>query len=102
MGKIAQQISDICIITSDNPRTEKANIIIANILEGIDKNKKNYMVIEDRKEAIKQAINIANPKDIVIIAGKGHEDYQIIGDVKYYIDDREIAKECIKQRSDKL
>jgi len=95
MGAISQKLSDICIVTSDNPRTEDPNLIIEDILEGLDKNNENYKVIVDRKEAIIEAINMAKPEDVVIIAGKGHENYQIIGKVKHHFDDREIANECL-------
>ena len=95
MGAISQRLSDICIITSDNPRTEDPNLIIEDILEGLDKNNKNYKVIVDRKEAIVEAINMAKPEDVVIIAGKGHENYQIIGKIKHHFDDKEIANECL-------
>lgn len=96
MGKIAQDNSDIAIITSDNPRTEEPNLIIKDILDGIDRDNKNYIVIENRREAIYKAIELATTNDLVIIAGKGHEDYQIIGKTKYHFDDREIAKEAIE------
>ena len=92
MGKISQKLSDICIITSDNPRNENPNLIIEDILSGLDKDIKNYKVIIDRKEAIEQAIKIAKKDDIIIIAGKGHENYQIIGKNKYHFDDKEIVK----------
>lgn len=95
MGKIAQQNSDITIITSDNPRTECPNIIINDILKGIDINNDNFMVIEDRKEAIYKAIELANVGDVVMIAGKGHENYQIVGTTKHHFDDKEIALEAI-------
>ena len=95
MGAISQKLSDICIVTSDNPRTEDPNLIIEDILEGLDKNNENYKVIVDRKEAIVEAINMAKPEDVVIIAGKGHENYQIIGKVKHHFDDKEIANECL-------
>ena len=95
MGKIVQENSDVAIITSDNPRTENPKEIINDILHGINNKINNYIVIEDRKKAIEKAINIAKKNDIVLIAGKGHETYQIIGKVKYDIDDREIAKKFI-------
>lgn len=95
MGAISQKLSDTCIVTSDNPRTEDPNLIIDDILNGLDKDNKNYKVIVDRKEAIVEAINMAKPEDVVIIAGKGHEDYQIIGKVKHHFDDKEIANECL-------
>lgn len=95
MGAISQNNSDITIITSDNPRHENLNLIIYDILSGIDKNKENYKVIENRKDAISKAIEMATEKDVVIIAGKGHEKYQIIGDIKHYFDDYEVALEFI-------
>ncbi|MGL4732030.1 MAG: UDP-N-acetylmuramoyl-L-alanyl-D-glutamate--2,6-diaminopimelate ligase, partial [Clostridium sp.] len=95
MGKIAQQKSDISIITSDNPRTESPSLIIKDMLKGIDMDNDNFMVIEDRKEAIYKAIELANVGDVVMIAGKGHENYQIVGTTKHHFDDKEIALEAI-------
>ncbi|WP_122640818.1 UDP-N-acetylmuramoyl-L-alanyl-D-glutamate--2,6-diaminopimelate ligase [Romboutsia sp. Marseille-P6047] len=95
MGKIAQDNSDITIITSDNPRKEKPLDIIDDILLGIDKSINNFLVIEDRKQAIEKAIRLSNKNDIILIAGKGHETYQIIGNIKYDFDDRKIAKDII-------
>jgi len=92
MGKVASSLSDICIITNDNPRTEDPNQIIKDILKGIDVKKSNYKIIMDRREAIKKAINIAEKGDFILIAGKGHETYQIIGDKTYEFDDTEVAK----------
>lgn len=89
MGKIATHLSDIAIITSDNPRTENPNSIIDEILTGVSEN--NYTVEINRAHAIKYAIDIAQKGDTVIIAGKGHEDYQIIGTKKFHFDDRENA-----------
>lgn len=89
MGKIASDLSDFTIITSDNPRTENQENITKDILKGITNN--NYEVIEDRKEAIKKAIIMSNESDIVLIAGKGHENYQIIGNEKTHFDDKEEA-----------
>ena len=97
MGAISQKLSDICIVTSDNPRTEDPNLIIEDILEGLDKNNENYKVIIDRKEAIEEAIKMAKPEDVVIIAGKGHEDYQIIGKTKHSFDDKKIAIEVLNK-----
>jgi UDP-N-acetylmuramoyl-L-alanyl-D-glutamate--2,6-diaminopimelate ligase len=98
MGEIAQRLSDKCIVTSDNPRTEDPTLIIEDILKGLDKNKENYHVVVDRKEAIKEAINLAKKDDVVIIAGKGHENYQILGKVKHHFDDREIAEEFLEKK----
>lgn len=95
MGAIAQKLSDVCIVTSDNPRTEDPKLIIDDILVGLDKEDKNYKVVIDRKEAIESAIKMAKEKDVVIIAGKGHENYQIIGKVKHHFDDKEIVSDCL-------
>jgi len=88
MGKIASELSDISIITSDNPRFEEPMDIIKDILEGIDPSK-GPMVEEDRKKAIVLALDIALDGDVVVIAGKGHEDYQEIKGVKYHFSDKE-------------
>lgn len=96
MGDIATRLSDFAIITSDNPRSEDPIKIIEDIVSGIKMN--NYIVQEDRKEAINYAINMAEPGDIVVIAGKGHETYQIFKDVTIHFDDREVAIEAIKRR----
>ncbi|WP_373598449.1 UDP-N-acetylmuramoyl-L-alanyl-D-glutamate--2,6-diaminopimelate ligase [Paraclostridium bifermentans] len=98
MGDIAQKLSDICIVTSDNPRTEDPELIIKDILEGLDKSKENYRVVVDRKEAIKEAIEMAQKDDVILIAGKGHENYQIIGKVKHHFDDKEIANEFLQSK----
>lgn len=87
MGKIATDLSDYVIFTNDNPRTEKPENIMKDILNGVTKD--NYEVILDRKEAIKKGIDIMNKNDILLILGKGHEDYQIIGKTKYHLDDAE-------------
>ena len=77
MGEIAVELADIAVITSDNPRGEEPLSIILDILCGIPKKKSNYAVIPDRREAIRYAVSIANSADIVILAGKGHEKYEI-------------------------
>ena len=96
MGDIATKLSDLAIITSDNARNEDPMRIIEDIISGITKD--NYIVKEDRKEAIEHAINIAEPEDVIVIAGKGHETYQIFKDVTIHFDDREVAIEAIKRR----
>ena len=88
MGEISGKIADYTIITSDNPRTEDPHSIIEDILAGI---KDSHTVIEDRKDAIEYACRIAGENDIVVIAGKGHEDYQIIGTVKHHFSDKEVV-----------
>ncbi len=96
MGAAASELSDYVIVTSDNPRKERPDDIIKDILTGISEN--NYEVNPDRKEAIARAIEMAGEGDIVVIAGKGHEDYQILGETKIHFDDRETAREFIALR----
>ena len=88
MGNIATTLSDYTIFTSDNPRTENPSLIIEDILKGV-KTKDNYEVIEDRRKAIHKGLDIMKKDDILLILGKGHEDYQIIGKEKIHFDDAE-------------
>ncbi len=96
MGMAAGKYSDYCIITSDNPRTEKQENIAVDIEAGIYETGCNYEIIENRYDAIKKSVSIYQKGDIIIIAGKGHENYQIIGEEKYYFDDREVVKKIIE------
>jgi len=96
MGQIATELSDHTVITSDNPRTENPEKIIEEIISGITKNNETYVVIENRREAICKALDMLHPGDVLIIAGKGHETYQILGHEKIHFDDREIVAEHIK------
>lgn len=96
MGKIAGNTADYTIITSDNPRTEKPEDIISQIEEGIKTTKGKYSVVVDRAEAIKQAIKMARKDDMIILAGKGHENYQIIGKTKKHFDEREIINNIME------
>jgi len=96
MGKVATSLSDITIITTDNPRSEMPAKIIEDIMVGVDKSRE-YFVEEDRSRAIHQAINISKKGDIILIAGKGHEKYQIIGDKKIYFDDHAEVKRYLQQ-----
>ena len=91
MGYIGTELSDIAIITTDNPRSEDPKKIINDIISGAKKN--NFIVVENRKEAIKKAIELASSKDTVLIAGKGHEDYQELKTGRIHFDEREIIKE---------
>ena len=91
MGKSALSFSDFAVVTSDNPRTENPLSIIDDILSGIDAPAEKYTVIPDREEAIAHAVALAQKGDLVVIAGKGHEDYQILGKTKIHFDDREVA-----------
>jgi UDP-N-acetylmuramoyl-L-alanyl-D-glutamate--2,6-diaminopimelate ligase len=113
MGAAAVNGSDLAIVTTDNPRTEDPKAIIAEIERGMVSSgvrfaspaavhavpgKTPYLVISDRAEAISTAIMLAEPGDVVVLAGKGHEDYQIIGDTRLHFDDREVAREAIGKR----
>lgn len=113
MGKTATVYSDLTIVTSDNPRREEPLSIITDIIAGIDRQEIKevspdhpdfpqgvhcYCVIADRKAAIEAGIKLAGPDDIVLIAGKGHEDYQILGNTKISFDDRVIAKQALFSR----
>ena len=89
MGEIGVKLSDIAVITSDNPRTENPMAIIEDILKGVKKEYGEYIVIEDRRAAIRYAMDIAEKDDIIVLAGKGHETYQDIGGHKYHLDERE-------------
>lgn len=94
MGKVATKKATLSIITSDNPRTEKPSQIIKEIEAGIEaQNFSKYTSIPDRKEAIKMAIKFAEPKDIILVAGKGHETYQEVNGIKHYFDDKEVIHE---------
>ncbi|MBQ3413989.1 MAG: UDP-N-acetylmuramoyl-L-alanyl-D-glutamate--2,6-diaminopimelate ligase [Clostridia bacterium] len=97
MGEISGKIADFTIITSDNPRTEEPEKIVNQIESGMKKTNGKYKTIVDRTEAIKEAIIMANKKDIIILAGKGHEPYQEINGKKYPFDERIIVKEIIKE-----
>ncbi len=96
MGKIAEDLSDTAIVTSDNPRTEEPSAIIKEILEGMTKD--NHVTIENRIEAIGYALDTAKKGDVVVLCGKGHETYQILGTEKVHFDEREIVKEHLSQR----
>jgi UDP-N-acetylmuramoyl-L-alanyl-D-glutamate--2,6-diaminopimelate ligase len=99
MGEAAGSLSDVVILTSDNPRTEDPERILADAELGIQKTGKPYRKIADRREAIYQAVSQARSKDLVLIAGKGHEDYQIIGRETFHFDDKEVAREALEKRA---
>ena len=96
MGRIAAELSDIVVVTSDNPRTEDPEEIIKDILQGIDAENKEIITITDRSEAIKKAISIAEKDDAILLAGKGHETYQVIGKERVHYDEREVVAEILK------
>lgn len=99
MGKMAADLSDFCIVTSDNPRTEDPQAIVDDILVGMKDTKTPYKVIVNREEAIKYALQNAQKDDIIILAGKGHETYQIIGKQKNHFDEREVVQKAIAELS---
>ncbi len=101
MGEISGRIADYTIITSDNPRTEDPNKIVKQIEEGIKKTNGKYEVVVDRTEAIEHAIKMANKRDIIVLAGKGHEPYQEINGEKYPFDERIIVNEIIDKLEEK-
>ncbi|MBW2039311.1 MAG: UDP-N-acetylmuramoyl-L-alanyl-D-glutamate--2,6-diaminopimelate ligase [Deltaproteobacteria bacterium] len=99
MGRIAVECADLAIITSDNPRTEDPLKIIEEIEKGARRaSAHRYLVIPDRREAINKAISLAGPQDLVLITGKGHENYQIMGEEKLPFDDREEAQRALKKK----
>jgi UDP-N-acetylmuramoyl-L-alanyl-D-glutamate--2,6-diaminopimelate ligase len=98
MGEAAGSLSDVVILTSDNPRTEDPEQILREAEEGILKTGKVYRKIADRREAIHQAIYEARSDDLVLIAGKGHEDYQILGRETFHFDDKEVAREALARK----
>ncbi|MBT3181504.1 MAG: UDP-N-acetylmuramoyl-L-alanyl-D-glutamate--2,6-diaminopimelate ligase [Deltaproteobacteria bacterium] len=103
MGRAVGSLSDISFVTSDNPRTEKPESIIDEIIPGMDEVAKplrdgmGYEVVVDRRAAIQRAVDIADQGDVVVVAGKGHEDYQILGSDRIHFDDREILKGFLKE-----
>lgn len=102
MGRIAAQYADAVIVTSDNPRTEDPYVILQHIETGLQAAavpREKYALIADRRAAIEKAVEMASPGDVVLIAGKGHETYQLIGGVSYDFDDRLVAKEAIRSRT---
>ena len=101
MGAIAADNADLCIVTSDNPRTEEPEAIIDEIMEGLCGRETPVIRICDRCEAIRTAIDNACPGDVILLAGKGHEDYQIVGHEKHHMDEREIVAEYLKTRKNR-
>ena len=98
MGEAAARWSDLVIATSDNPRSEDPQAILLDIQPGLERVGKRYTLVVDRREAIFQAITQAQPGAVVMIAGKGHEDYQILPTGKIHFDDREVAREALAER----
>ena len=97
MGRIGSRLSDLLILTSDNSRSEQPSAILSDILKGVDK-ERPYKVIEDRAEAIAFAVSAASPHDIVLLAGKGHEAYEIRGERRLPFSERKLVKETVAKR----
>jgi UDP-N-acetylmuramoyl-L-alanyl-D-glutamate--2,6-diaminopimelate ligase len=97
MGEVSGRLSDFTVITSDNPRFEEPEAIIADIVTGIKKTDGKYVTITDRKEAIKYALSHAEDRDVIVLAGKGHEDYQEIRGKKYHMDERELLAQALAE-----
>ena len=95
MGKIAADLSDFCVVTSNNPRSETPSKIIDDILEGMKDSKTPYTVIEGRKDAIEWAMKNAQKDDIILLAGKGHETYQILPTGTIHFDEREVIADIL-------
>lgn len=100
MGNVSGRLSDLTIVTSDNPRYEDPRKIIEDICEGIEQTGGTYVAICDRNEAVRYAIEQAQPEDVILLAGKGHETYQEICGKKYHMDDREIVLEALREREE--
>lgn len=97
MGRIAADNADLVVVTSDNPRTEDPDEIIREIVAGMKDKRTPTKVICDRREAIAWAIDNAAPGDVLLLAGKGHEDYQVVGHEKHHMNEREIVSDCLKK-----
>ena len=97
MGRVAAAAADFVIVTTDNPRTERPMDIIADILPGVEGSGTPYEVIEDRVEAIRWALDHAEPGDVIVLCGKGHETYQEVGHEKRHMDEREIVAEYLRK-----
>ena len=97
MGEVSGRLADLTIITSDNPRFEEPQAIIDDIKTGIQKTEGKYVEICDRKEAIKYAIEHGQTGDVIVLAGKGHEDYQEIKGVKHPMDERGLIQEVLEE-----
>ncbi len=96
MGEVSSRLADLTIVTSDNPRHEEPEDIVADIITGVKKADGSYVCIVDRPQAIRYAIESAKEGDVIVLAGKGHEDYQEICGVKYHMDERELVADVVK------
>ncbi len=97
MGEVSSRLSDLTVATSDNPRDEEPQDILNDVITGINKAEGEYVAIIDRQEAVDYAVSVAKPGDIIVLAGKGHEDYQIIKGVKYHMDEEELVLNALSK-----
>ena len=97
MGRVSTELADYVIITNDNPRFEDPGSIVKDIVSGIPEGRDNYSVIPDRREAVFAAVAMARPGDVVLLAGKGPEKYQLIRGKEYHSDDCELALEALSR-----
>ncbi|SHO49998.1 UDP-N-acetylmuramoyl-L-alanyl-D-glutamate--2,6-diaminopimelate ligase [Anaerocolumna xylanovorans] len=97
MGEISSNLADLTVVTSDNPRFEEPEDILNDVITGVKKGKGEYIAIIDRKEAIKYCIENAREGDVIVLAGKGHEDYQEIKGVKYKMDERDLIRQAVEE-----
>src|SRR5688500_14742488 len=99
MGAVATRLSDVVIVTSDNPRSEPPEAILEEIQRGMNGGRgAEYHAIVDRRDAIARALELAGPDDVVVIAGKGHETYQVVRDKQLPFDDRQVARDLLGKR----
>ena len=98
MGEVTGRLSDLTIVSNDNPRTEDPLKIISDIIVGLQKTSGKYVIEPDREQAIGLAMDEARSGDIVLLAGKGHENYQILGDRTLEFDDRDMARKALTER----
>ncbi len=98
MGEVSSRLADLTVVTSDNPRFEEPMDIINDILEGVHRGPGKYVTIPDRKEAIAYCMSIGQAGDVILLAGKGHEDYQEIQGEKRHMDERELIADIIAGR----
>ena len=101
MGRIAAALSDVAVVTSDNPRSEDPQTIIEEITEGIGKHDSKVIVDIDRTSAIRKALDVAREGDVVVLAGKGQETYQILASGKIHFDEREVVAKILSEKAAK-
>jgi UDP-N-acetylmuramoyl-L-alanyl-D-glutamate--2,6-diaminopimelate ligase len=99
MGRIAATLADVVVVTSDNPRSEDPEAILKDVRAGVEAEGKSARYVVDRRQALAEAIALARAGDVVLVAGKGHETYQVVGGRRLPFDDRVVAKELLEERA---